>query len=185
MRIISGKYRGISLIDFSLDTTKPTLDRVKESVCGSLQFLFSNSSVLDLFAGSGAYGIEALSRYASAVDFVDNNKDAIKIINKNLQKIKIPTDSVYHMDYMQFLKFALSNGKKYDIVFLDPPYNGLFKFDAVSFLIENNMIADGGVIISEDKFGSKNLEDYTGFSSKVKKIGTVNIQILRKTEDES
>ena len=86
MRIISGKCRGLNLETLSGDNTRPTLDRVKESVFNILGNIFFDLSVLDLFAGSGALGLEALSRGAKSCDFVDLSKDAIKVIKKNIDK---------------------------------------------------------------------------------------------------
>ena len=81
MRVIAGKYRGKKLKEFSLSSTKPTLDRVKESLFSSIQFDLIDARVLDLFSGTGALGIESLSRGAKEVDFVDSNPEAIKILS--------------------------------------------------------------------------------------------------------
>ena len=103
MRVIAGTYRGKILKEFSLSSTKPTLDRVKESLFSSIQFDVIGARVLDLFAGTGALGIEAISRGAKYVDFVDTNTDAINIINQNLQGIK-GEYNVTKSDYLQFLQ---------------------------------------------------------------------------------
>ena len=88
MRIVSGKYRGKKLKEFDIETTKPTLDRVKESIFNLIQFDVADSVVLDLFSGTGALGIEAISRGAEKVVMVDSNKKAINVIKQNLVGIE-------------------------------------------------------------------------------------------------
>ena len=120
MRIISGTARGIKLDTLQGNSTRPTIDRVKEAIYSSIHFLVEGSSVLDLFAGSGQMGVEALSRGANYSVFIDENVDATKIIKDNLLKTKLNSKAtVYHTSAEQFL---LSNKKTFDIVFLDPPY---------------------------------------------------------------
>ena len=87
MRVIAGKYRAKKLNEFTLGSTRPTLDRVKEAIFSSLQFDLINATVLDLFAGTGALGIEAISRGAKQTYFVDNEKKAIEIIKKTAGKM--------------------------------------------------------------------------------------------------
>ena len=98
MRVISGLYKGRNIDGFDIDGTRPTQDRVKESLFGSIQDYIEDSVVLDLFSGSGNLGIEALSNGAKECYFVDNNKEAIKVINSNLSKIGI-SSNVLHKDF--------------------------------------------------------------------------------------
>ena len=118
MRIVSGKYRGKILKEFDFITTKPTTDRVKESIFNLIQFDVANACVLDLFAGTGALGIEAISRGAKHVIFVDNNSQAIKLINENLKGI----EGEYYVDQADYKTFLNKIQIKFDIVLLDPPY---------------------------------------------------------------
>ena len=118
MRIISGTHRGRKLFEYYSSTTRPTTDRVKENVFNLLSnYLdFNGIRVLDLFAGTGAYGIECLSRGAGYVAFNDNDIAAINIIKKNLGNIW-KNCSVTKQDFLRVL------GSKYDLIFLDPPYD--------------------------------------------------------------
>lgn len=145
MRIISGKCKGSVLYTLEGDNTRPTLDRVKESVFNILGNVFYEKNVLDLFAGSGALGLEALSRGAKFCDFVDMSKDAVNIINKNIDKCKMKEYSKVHKaDFKDILKTA---NKKYDFVFLDPPYGKDMGIEALKLL--DNVTNDDCTIILE------------------------------------
>lgn len=124
MRVISGRAKGIKLLSLEGEFTRPTLDRVKESIFGSIQFYLKNSVCLDIFAGSGSLGIEAISRGALHVDFCDNSKLAVEIIKNNIKKTHFQEFSnVFLKDAFSFIS---DTNKKYDFVFIDPPYgNGL------------------------------------------------------------
>ena len=104
MRVISGKYKGISIDGFNIDGTRPTMDRVKESMFAMIQNKLKNSVCLDLFAGSGSLGIEALSNGAKYCYFVDNNIEVINILKNNLNRIKDKNYSVINKHYKQALK---------------------------------------------------------------------------------
>ena len=105
MRVISGLYKGRNIEGFDIDGTRPTQDRVKESVFGSIQDYIDDSTVLDLFSGSGNLAIESLSNGASKAYLVDNSKDAINIINKNINDIKVENAYVIKDDYMNALNY--------------------------------------------------------------------------------
>ena len=145
MRIVSGKYKGKKLKEFSLTTTKPTLDRVKESMFDIIQFKVAGARVLDLFAGTGALGIEAVSRGASRVDFVDINADAIKLINQNLRGLE-GDYLVKNNDYMDYLKSYKNN---YDLILLDPPYASDFGELAIEYILKTHQLAEFGTIVLE------------------------------------
>ena len=176
MRIISGKYRGKKLKEFDLDSTRPTLDRVKESIFNLVQFDVFDAVVLDLFAGTGALGIEAISRGAKSTYLVDSNKQAIKIINENLKGIDGDFE-VLNLDSISFLK---TTNKTFDLVFLDPPYKTDLGILAIEEIIKNNLLNKSGIIIfetSEDKDFNFNHE---GFDLTKKKYGTVAVYKLTK-----
>lgn len=178
MRIISGKYRGKKLKEFDLDSTRPTLDRVKESIFNLVQFDVLDSVVLDLFAGTGALGIEAISRGAKYVYLVDSNKQAINIIKENLKGIDGDFE-VLNKDAMLFLKDI---NTALDLVFLDPPYKTNLGILAIEELIKNNLINKNGIIIfetSEDKDFDFN---YEGFDVQKKKYGTVAVYKIVKRD---
>ena len=174
MRIISGKYRGKKLKEFNLDSTRPTTDRVKESIFNLIQFDVLDSVVLDLFSGTGALGIEAISRGAKQTHLVDCNKLAIKIIKENLKGIEGDYE-VYNADYLNFLNSASS---KYDLIFLDPPYKTDFGIIAINELIALNKLNKNAIIIFET---SKDREFTfpTCFDITKKKYGIVAVYKLR------
>lgn len=176
MRVISGKYRGKKLKEFELNTTKPTLDRVKESMFNLIQFDVQNAVVLDLFSGTGALGIEAISRGAGQTILVDSNPQAIKIIKENLKGI----EGNFKLIQQDYLEFLINNNLRFDIVLLDPPYKTDFGINAINYLILNNKINDNGIIIfetSEDKDFNFNYENY---SVSKKKYGTVVVYKIVK-----
>ena len=148
MRIISGKYKGMVLKEYNIVGTRPTMDRVKESLFAMIQNKIKDSTCLDLFAGSGSLGLEALSNYASEVHFVDKNKITIDSMKKNFEKI---TDKyyLYNLDYKEALKKFKNLNIKFDIVFLDPPYDLLLINNSIELLIEYNLLNNDSYIICE------------------------------------
>ena len=116
MRIISGKFKGKKLKGYDLKGTRPTMDRVKESLFATIQNKVPNSLCLDLFAGSGNLGIEALSLGALEVIFVDKEYMAVKTINDNLSSLNIDNYQVLKLDYLKALEYL--KDKKFDIIFL-------------------------------------------------------------------
>ena len=148
MRIITGKARGITLKTLAGTNTRPTADRVKEAVFSMLQFDIEGRTVLDLFAGSGQMGLEALSRGAVKATFVDKAKDAIAIVRENAQKTKLfDSSEIIQSEYLDFLKRY--SGKQYDIIFIDPPYALNMYVPALKGLLDAEMIKPSSVIICE------------------------------------
>lgn len=146
MRIISGKYRGKKLKEFELSSTRPTQDRVKESIFNLIQFDIADAVVLDLFAGTGALGIEAISRGAKSVVLVDINPTAINLIKENLKTIQ-GDYQIVNQDYMAYLR----KNQKFDIVLLDPPYDTDFGYQAIQYIFKNDLLNENGIIIFETK----------------------------------
>jgi 16S rRNA (guanine966-N2)-methyltransferase len=141
MRIISGTAKGTKLNTLEGLETRPTLDRVKESLFSIIQLKIPDSNVLDLFAGSGALGIEALSRGASKAVFCDSNYSAIKIVNQNLEKTKLLNKAkVLNTNYNSALE-SLSN-EKFDIVFLDPPYKTNFVEKSIEKILKLDLLSE-------------------------------------------
>jgi 16S rRNA (guanine966-N2)-methyltransferase len=121
MRVISGKYKGHHLVPFSGDHIRPTTDRVKESMFNMIQNYVEGARVLDLFSGTGNLGIEALSRGAASVLFVEKNRKSIQILEKNLQKLKVDEPfQIIQKDVISFLKNY--EGEPFDLIFADPPF---------------------------------------------------------------
>ena len=151
MRIITGSAKGIILKTPEGNNTRPTADRVKEAVFSMLQFDIEDRSVLDLFAGSGQMGLEALSRGAAHATFVDKSKDAIKFIKENAEKTKLNDKStIYQTDYLEFIR--RNSGTKYDLIFLDPPYAFNMYKPALKSLLENAFIKKSTLIVCESDF---------------------------------
>jgi len=149
MRVISGKFRGIKIPSPKEEIVKPTLDRIKENIFNIIQFDIENSEVLDLFCGSGALGVECLSRFAKDVTFVDNNKQNIEFLKEFLKKLKVENFSVICADYFEVLKKSAENEKKYDIIFLDPPYDSNLAEIAIQKIFKFGLLKDNGKIIWE------------------------------------
>ncbi len=181
MRVISGKAKGTKLETLEGDNTRPTLDRVKEALFNILQTRLYDANILDLFAGSGALGIEALSRGARKVTFCDKEIKAIKIIKNNLTKTKFEEKStVINQDYIK----CLNNLKeKFDIIFLDPPYKKGFVKDAVIEIIDKNLLNEEGIIIIETDDENKTLEQLKELDINVydlRKYGRVKLLFLNR-----
>ena len=178
MRVISGKYKGKVLDGFDLEGTRPTKDRVKESVFGSIQNKVKNSIFLDLFAGSGSIGIEALSNGSSKCYFVDNG-DILKVLNNNLKGID--NSIVINKDYLYALDFFKNNNIKFDIVYIDPPYYLGLMNKAIKYIEDNNILNESGIIICEYEEESP-ICNYKLI--KEKKYGKTNIKIFKKEDNE-
>lgn len=145
MRIISGQLRGRKLKTLEGTNTRPTADRVKESLFNILSIKVLDAKILDLFAGSGSLGLEALSRGAVSCVFVDSSKDAINIVKENIKLCKQEQNSkVINKDYIVALN---SLDDKFDIIFVDPPYSKGIEI----VVLENakNILSEDGVIIIE------------------------------------
>lgn len=148
MRIISGKARGTKLYTLEGNATRPTLDRVKESLFNIIQNDIEDSTVLDLFSGSGAIGLEFLSRGAKRAVLCDSSKDAIKIIKQNVQKTHFEEKvEVYNMEFTKLVE-RLQN-QKFDIIYIDPPYATDFIKISLEKIIEYELVNENTKIIVE------------------------------------
>ena len=158
MRIISGTARGTKLYTLEGQITRPTLDRVKESLFNIIQKEIPNSTFLDLFSGSGAIGLEAASRGAKKVILCDKAKEAIRIINKNIEKTHLKEKiELYNLDYEIVINTKLN--EKIDIVYIDPPYHSDFAIKSVELLIKNNQIDRNTTIIIETDEEEKMIQE--------------------------
>lgn len=179
MRVISGQFRGARLLSPDGLDTRPTTDRVKEGIFNALQFDIEGRSILDLFAGSGQMGIEALSRGASHAVFVDSSAYAVKLIQENLKRVKASDlADVVRSDFEAFLK---SCHQKFDIIFLDPPYAEKYLENCLCFISEIDILSDSGIIVCE-RPTEKQLDcDFDGLMrSKDYRYGKILVTILRK-----
>ena len=154
MRIITGSARGVNLITLDGLNTRPTAERTKEAIFSRLQFDLEGRTVLDLFAGSGQMGLEALSRGAKYGIFCDNSKDAINIISKNIEKTCFKEKSmVLCSSYSDCIDRLAQAEKRADVVFLDPPYASDMIPDALRRLLHSDILRDGAIVVCEsDRF---------------------------------
>ncbi len=149
MRVITGSARGMVLRTLEGESVRPTTDKVKEAVFSAIQFEIEGRRVLDLFAGSGQLGIEALSRDAESCVFVDADKNAVRIVKENLEKTKLAFKAnVMQTDSLAFLGMT---DRVFDIAFLDPPF-GTGLLQKALAKVEPH-IAEGGLVICEHPFG--------------------------------
>ena len=177
MKVIAGKYKGRTINTINDRSTRPMLGVAREGIFNSLQFSFENSEVLDLFAGSGSLGIEALSRGAKYVTFIDNSVDCINQIKKNLKEYE-KDYSVINLDVTNYISEIMNS---YNIIFYDPPFEYLS--EKVNLNIEelsNNLKGEGFIVIhrhsnSPSTVLPKDVELY-----KEKNYGQSKILILRK-----
>ena len=170
LRIISGRYKGHTLDDISSNKIRPTQARVKKSM---LQILepFRDKIVLDLFSGSGCLGIEAISRGASRVVSIENNKQNFKLLNRNFNKIS--PDKDYQTIFMDAIKFLNTSKLSFDIIICDPPY---FKFDYMEIFNKSiPLMNKGGIFCMEME---KNMVDEDIF--RVKLYGDTQIILWTK-----
>ena len=174
MRVISGKYKGRKLDGFNIDGTRPTMDRVKESLIAMIQDKINGSVVLDLFAGSGSLGIETLSNGASLVYFVDNNKEIGNILKKNLNGME--NYEIIINDYNKVLKMFRDNKTKFDIILLDPPYDRHFINKILDFIYTNELLKENGVIVAE--YESEKVKSDKFHVYKERKYGTKMVTIF-------
>ena len=148
MRIVAGKYRH-RLISFPLDPhVRPTKDRIREALFSALGDL-SHLNVLDLYAGTGAMGIEALSRNALHATFVDNNPLSIKVIKENIKTLGIDNAEILFKNDVDALELFKNENRLFDLVILDPPYQEGKYNEIISYLINNNLLASDARIVTE------------------------------------
>ena len=148
MRIISGKARGTKLYTLEGENTRPTLDRVKESIFNIIQSKLEDAQVLDLFAGSGAIGLECLSRGAKKAILCDKSKEAIQIIKKNIQKTHMEEKTqLYNTDFETCLEKVKK--EKFDLIYIDPPYETNYIVKSLKKIIELGIVKEKSIIILE------------------------------------
>ncbi len=170
MRIISGTARGTKLFTLEGENTRPTLDRVKEPLFSIIQNEIVDSIVLDLFSGSGALGLEALSRGAKKAILCDKSYEAIEIIKKNINKTHLEEKTeVLCMDYKKCLDRI---NEKLDLIFIDPPYKYNIAVNAVEIILKNNLLAEDGLIVIETDDEKRELQEL----EKIDNIKVINFK---------
>ena len=178
MRVITGTARGKRLVTVpGNDLVRPTSEKVKESVFSSIQFDIEGRRILDLFAGSGQLGIEALSRGAESAAFVDNSDVSLSVVRKNLQGTDFEDKArIFKSDYKSFLS---DRSREFDIAFLDPPYNKGILGDAL--LSVAPAMSDYGIIICEHPKEEKMPEIVLDFKIyREYKFGKITVTVYKK-----
>ena len=159
MRIITGTAKGKKLVSLEGDATRPTSERIKEAIFSSIQFDVEGRRVLDLFAGSGQMGLEALSRGAQKATFIDLSREAMEIVKQNCRITGFFDVSHYLVsDWRNYIRKA-SGREQFDLVFVDPPYAMQCCADAANYLAEKDLIIPGAIVVLESGEEEINLED--------------------------
>lgn len=179
MKIISGKYKGKVLVGFQIEGTRPTMDRVKESLFATIQNEIPNSIVLDLFSGSGNLGLEALSQGASFAYLVDSSREALKAIHKNITGIS--DVEVIPMDYRKALQVLHQKEVQVDIIFLDPPYDTSYIEQSILLIEKLSILRENGMIVCESNHLDKIIYPKEYQAVKEKKYGDKYVVILKKS----
>lgn len=178
MRVISGKFRGRKLVCPAGLDVRPTTDRVKENLFNLIQFQIFGSVVLDLFCGSGALGIEAISRGAKEVWFSDQSAKSIACLNENLRGAEFE-GGILTSDFRAALERL--SGKKFDVIFLDPPYSKGLAERAIEIIVKSDMLSDAGVIVYEHLAAEPYVpaEGISAYDSR--KYGQTELTLLKKS----
>ncbi len=192
MRIITGSAKGKRLLTLEGDATRPTSERIKGAIFSSVQFELEGRVVLDLFAGSGQMGLEALSRGASRATFIDSSREAMEIVKKNAKNCSFFEVSHFLVsDFRNYIRKA-SGREKFDLVFIDPPYDMKCCCEAAALLAKSKLIIPGAIVVLEsgdeviDLTSDKRLSGYEVIkSTSYGKKTTVNILLYRGEEGEA
>lgn len=184
MRVISGKFKYKTLLSPQGNNVRPTTDRIKETIFNILSSKgkVGAISVLDLFGGSGALGIESLSRGAVKAVFVDKNGDSIKLIRKNLENVGAISDTyeVYKVDYAFALKKLA--GQHFDLIFADPPYAAGYEKDIMDSILKYDILSrDGVLMIEHDAFNRFDVPEKFVFDRRL--CGVTGVTFLSYRED--
>lgn len=179
MRVISGSARGLKLLAPEGKGTRPTTDRVKESIFNILQPYIPCKNVLDLFSGSGAMGIEALSRGCETCVFVEKDKNALNIIHKNIEKSRLSSSAqVILGDSLAYLN---QSEEQFDLIFLDPPYNMGLLASVFDKIYVNHILSENGIILVESEVGGETVSDDRFECFKQAKYGKTVVSVFKRS----
>lgn len=181
MRVVSGTFSSRKLFGFDIDGIRPTKDRVKESLFAIINDKLKDSICLDLFAGTGALGIEAISNGANHAYFSDINKEPINTIKMNIDTLNINDRcTVINDNYTRVIKNFNDNNTHFDIIFIDPPYGKIKIIEVINLLLKNDILNDNGIIVCE--YEDETLKEEYEYLKliKFKKYGRTYISIYKK-----
>ena len=176
IRITGGEFRSRLLNTPNTTLTKPTMDKVRAGVFSAIGEKIINAKVLDLFAGSGSYGFESLSRGAESVVFVDSSFDALKSIKSNAEALKVKNVEIINSDVLRFL---MQNSREFSIIFADPPYKLDVYNDIVNIVVNSGIFSDNGILVLESE-KELNINESLFSSVRFYKYGLAKIYIIRK-----
>ena len=177
LRIIGGTFKGKKLDILDVDGLRPTPDRIRETIFNLLKDKVDNATVLDLFAGSGALGIEALSRGAKEVTLIEKDKDNFLNLKDAIKSLHCKNIKVINEDAVNFLKNC---NNKFDLIFLDPPYKSDLLDKSLALLLERNLITDETILyIETSSYTSKSFLSYECISEQ--KSGQVKFGFYKKS----
>ena len=183
MRVISGKFKGRKLQSPLGDAVRPTTDRIKETLFNILSSkgVTGETLVLDLFAGSGAVGIEALSRGAEKTIFIDKSQESLKLVKYNLDHVGASESNyeLYSVDYAFALKKL--KGKKFDFIFADPPYNAKYEDSIILLVKKYDLLAENGVLVVEHNNETKFKTD--GYEVDKRDCGYTQLSFLSRIKE--
>ncbi len=180
MRVIAGSKRGTKLCGFEGDSVRPTTDRVKENIFNIIAPYVSGAQVLDLFAGTGALAVEALSRGAGGAVLCDSSGASLKLVRENLERTGFAhAAQVVRSDAVLYLKQC---GRQFDIIFLDPPYNTGLLEAAMRQIAESGVLSESGIVLAERDGAQPDIATEGLALVKEKKYGRTHICVYAKQQ---
>ena len=184
MRIISGSARGRALVAPAGEKTRPTQDYVRESLFNIIRWDLEDARVLDLFAGTGALSLEALSRGAKEAVLIDMDRDACQAIRKNMETTRLGDRCrLISRDYLQAMDQLAHEGQKFDVVFIDPPYRMENTGEMCAALKDKDLLGDAFLILVEHRRGMAPLLDGRFEAYDLRRYGDTEITFVRRAQD--
>ncbi len=182
MRIIAGKFRSLKLQTLKSNQTRPTSGIVKEAIFSSLGSYFDGGVMLDLFAGSGAMGLEAISRGMEFAYMADSNPQAVKIIKENVKNLKVANQTlIWQLDFISVLKKCLALNLKFDLIYLDPPYQKYQADQLLEMIATFDLLKPGGRLVLESGKDAIFKDSYAIMKkTKVKSYGKTQVTFFQK-----
>lgn len=178
MRIISGSLKGRKLSGYDIPGTRPTMDKVKESMFAMIQDRIRDQITLDLFAGTGSLGLEAISNGAKHCYFVDRNPKCTKVITTDVNLFGIKDQAtILTMTVQKAIDYFQSRGVKFDLVFLDPPYKDFVIGDVLKTLKEKDLLNDQATLVCEMETNYEQMDDETFLLLKSRQYGPKTVLI--------
>lgn len=183
MRIIAGQFKGHRLVAFKANHIRPTTDRVKETIFNKIQSTIPGAIVLDLFSGTGSLGLEALSRGAESIQFVDSHSKSIQILNQNVDKLGVRGSvSITKQDVLRYI--AQGEGK-FDLIFIDPPFTKKMGDQVMEALSRSKLYKAGTLILIESTKHENMKDQYLDLQRiDVKSFGDKDLSVFTTAEEE-